>query len=173
MPGLGRQAIDQVNIDVVKPDVSGIFDSILCLLVGMTPADHAKEIIICRLQAEGKPVDPFSLHQLQGPPADAVGIALHSDLGICAHIAVSLEHIQHFRNPVCPVIAGRTSAEVDGIHLVIPDGIGRLLQMGKERFMILRHQIIAPGKGIEVTVAALAGTEGNVNIDSQEPSSHT
>ena len=103
----------------------------------------------------------------EGVGAGGVGIALDRDLAGQAHVAVELQRVEDVGDAVGSVEAGRAAAEVDAVHLVGLDRRRRLLQMGEQGVLVLRHQMLAAGERIEVAVAALACAEGDMDIDSK------
>ena len=115
----------------------------------------------------GDAIDALLAQELEGVRAGGVGVALDRDLAVHAHVAVELEGVEDVGDPVGPVEAGRAAAEVEAVHLISLDRGRRFLQMGKQRPLILRHQMLAAGERIEVAVAALARAEGDMDIDSQ------
>ena len=165
--GLAGQAIDQVQADVVKARLARRGKGQLRLLEAVPAADELQQVVVGGLHPHGQPGDALRAQQLQVLVGHAVGVALHSDLGVQPDIAVALEHIEDLHQVLGAVIAGGAAAEVDRVHLVVADPPGRLRQMGDQRPVIVGHLLLASGQGIEVTVAALAGAEGDMNIDAQ------
>ena len=165
--GLTGQAVNQIQADVVKASLARRGKGQLRLLEAVPPADELEQIVVGGLHAHGKPGDTLGAQQLQILVGHAVGVALHGDLSVQPDVAVALEHIEDLHQVLGPVIAGGAAAEVDRVHLVVADPPGRLRQMGDQCPVIVGHLLLASGQGIEVTIAALAGAEGYMNIDAQ------
>ena len=167
---LARQTVDEVETHVVKPGLAGVDDGGLRLLEIVPAADELQKIVVRSLNADGQAVDALLAQELQSVEADAVRVHLNSDLRVKPDVAVELEGVEYLDDAVCAVEAGRAAAEIYGIDLVVLYRLRRLVQMREQRFVILRHQMLAARERIEVAVAAFAGAEGYVYIYSQTSS---
>ena len=133
----------------------------------MPAAYELEQIIVRSLNAYGQAVHAFGTQELERGEADAVRIALDSDLGIETDIAVELERVEYLDDPVRPVVAGSTAAEVYRVDLLVLYRLRGLINMIEQRLLIVRHDVVAALERIEVAVAALAGAERYMDVYSQ------
>ena len=164
---LARQTVYKVETHVVEAGLAGVGDSGLRLLKIVPAADELQKIVVRSLNADGQAVDALLAQELQSVEADAVRVDLDSDLRVKPDVAVELEGVEYLYDAVRAVEAGRAAAEIYGIDLVVLYRLRRLVKMREQRFVILRHQMLAARERIEVAVAAFAGAEGYVYIYSQ------
>ena len=118
---LARQAIHQVQGDIVKPRSPGSAVSFLRLLPVVAAADHLQQIVLHRLYPDGKTVHTFLAHFPKILPVHGVGIAFYGDLGVDTDVPVQLQHVKELQQALSAVVARGAAAEVDAVHLVIAD----------------------------------------------------
>ena len=165
--GLAGQAVHEIHAHVVKARQARVVNGLLRLLEVVAAADELEEVIVRCLHADREAVDALLAQQPHGVEADAVGVTLHGDLRVEAHVAIELQLVKEVDDPVCPVVARGAAAEIDRVHLVLTDGMAGLVDMLQQRLMVFGHARVAAGERIEIAVAALAGAEGDMDIDSQ------
>ena len=71
-----------------------------------------------------------------------IGVAFDRDLAVDAHVAVQLQGVEQLGQLVRPVEAGGAAAEVNAVHLIGLDRLGRFLEMVGQRLVIVRHQML-------------------------------
>ena len=145
--GLAGQTVHQIDADVVEARLARVAKGLLRLLEVVAPSDELQEIVVAGLHADGQAVDPLLPQELEGRGADGIGVAFDGDLGVETDIAVELEQVEDLDEPVRAVVARRAAAEIDRVHLIVFDGVGRFLQMGQQGLLILGHQIVAALQG--------------------------
>lgn len=116
---LARQTVHKIDAYVVKSRLACVSKGFLCLQEVVPAAYELEQIIVRSLNAYGQAVHAFGTQELERGEADAVRIALDSDLGIETDIAVELERVEYLDDPVRPVVAGSTAAEVYRVDLIV------------------------------------------------------
>ena len=164
-PGLPGQAVDQVHTDVPEAGLPGRMICLDGLTVCVPPADGPEDLIIGRLHTHGNTVHPGFFQQLQVVQPHAVRVHLHGDLRILQQPFPGLQGVQNLHQVLRPVIAGRAPADIHRVNIIFPHSGEALPDMGQEGLLIFSHHLLTFGTGIEIAVPALAGAEGNVNIN--------
>ena len=156
-----EKVIQNSDVQALIKDVNDKYQEIV------SGNDELQKIVVRSLNADGQAVDALLAQELQSVETDAVRVDLNSDLRVKPDVAVELEGVEYLYDAVRAVEAGRAAAEIYGIDLVVLYRLRRLVKMREQRFVVLRHQMLAARERIEVAVAAFAGAEGYVYIYSQ------
>ena len=165
--GLAGQTVDQVERDVVKAGLARVLIGLLRLLEIVPPPDELEQIVVRGLHADRKAVHALLAQKLERVEAGRIGVAFDGDLAVDAHVSVELEGVEELGELVRAVKAGRAAAEIDAVHLIGLDRLGRFLEMIGQRLVIVRHQMLTARERIKVAVRAFACAERNMNVDSQ------
>lgn len=164
---LARQAVDEIQAQVVKARLPGVSHRLFHLLPSVAAADELEQIVIGALRAQGDPVKARRAQRLEAPQAAAVRIALHGYLRALQNTARVLEGFKQLAEPVRPVIAGRPAAEINAVHIKAADPRGGLPDVRQQGVLVFGHKPVLPGQRAEIAVSAAAGAKRYMDVDTE------
>ena len=116
-----RQAVNQVEAQVVKARCAGGAHGLDRLAVRVDASDQAQLVVARGLHPERNAVEARAPELPQRRCiARAVGIRLGRDLGAFVHVVMGEDRFQNAAQPVRAEIARRAAAEVDRVNGMVP-----------------------------------------------------
>ena len=140
---------------------------LLGLAEGVRPAEVLQFAVVGGLHPQGDAVGPGPAQGDQIPAVYAVRVALYGDLRVLGQIEALADQPQQLFQAAAAIKAGRTAAEIDGIHLPAA-GQGRsFLHVGHQGLLVVVHALLTSRQGVKIAVVAFAAAEGDVDIEAQ------
>ena len=163
-----RQAVNQVEAQVVKARCAGGAHGLDRLAVRVDASDQAQLVVARGLHPERNAVEARAPELPQRRCiARAVGIGLGRDFGGFFHAIMGKHRLQYPAEALRAQIARRAAAEVDRVNGMVPR-VGRAPdQIAPQRRGVGVHPFLRVRQRVKVTVNALGLAERNVKVKSQ------
>ena len=165
---LTRQAVHQIETDVIKALLPRQIHRGFGLLERMDTPNALKLILLRRLHAEGQTVDAVFFHRVKHFFIRALRIALDRDFRIVRQREFIAHLLQNTAEIFRPQTGRCAAANIYGIYRVTAACPSVFPDMRQQRRNIAFHQVRV-GHGIKIAVGALFHAERNVQVQPQRP----
>ena len=168
-PALVGQAEHQVDGHVLEPGPASLCHSHLGMLVGVGTAQRLQLGIVIALDADGDAVETGSAQLGKALCGDGIGVGFEGDLRVLFQLEAAVNLRQNADQTLCAEEAGRTAAEIDGIHHITHHTLAGLLDMGQDCLQVQIHGFVvqAAAQRVEIAVFTLAAAERHMDIQAQ------
>ena len=163
-----RNAVHQVEVDVLKSGAPRVVIGAREVGGGMDPPECAQLRVVGALQPEGNAVEPAFAQRAQRAAIYRAGVCLGSDLRALFKRKRIAHAVEQRAKLLCREQRGCAAAEIDGIDRIIRRCGGKILHMQQQRVQIALDLLRGRRRmRTEITVAALAFAKRDVDIDAE------